>query len=64
MKWLWHLHREWKDRVRKAEAEVERSRRDLTHTREQVVTPLSEWRKHNHFARLIYDSLLNERNAR
>lgn len=58
MKWAWRLHREWKERARRARGEVECSRRELEHTREHVVMPLAEWRKHNHFAQLIQDSLL------
>jgi len=57
MKWLWHLHRDWNKRARQAREEVERSRRNLERSREQVVTPLTEWRKNNHFAALIRDSL-------
>ena len=58
MKWLWYLHREWKARAKVAEEDAERSRRELEQTRRQVVKPLAEWRKHNHFAQLIQDSLL------
>ncbi len=61
MKWLWLLHKDWKERARKAREEVEFSRRELERTRVQVVTPLAEWRQQNHFARLIHDSLLNGR---
>jgi len=59
MKWLWHLHREWAKRAQEARDEVEKSRANLERSREQVVTPLSEWRKQNHFAQLIHDSLLS-----
>jgi hypothetical protein len=59
MKWLWRLHREWKNRAEAAEAEVERSQKELERTRKQVITPLAKWRDHNHFAQLIHDSLIN-----
>jgi len=50
MKWLWQLHREWSFRARQARHEVARSQENLERTREQVVTPLVEWRERNHFA--------------
>ncbi len=58
MKWLWHLHRDWKKRAEDARAEVSRSRRNLEYTRAQVLRPLAEWRRKNHFGQLIQDSLL------
>ena len=58
MKWLWHLHREWKARAKMAQEDAERSRRELEQARRQVIKPLAEWRKQNHFAQLIKDSLL------
>lgn len=60
MKWLWHLHQEWSKRAREAQDEVKRSRKNLERSREQIVQPLSEWRKQNHFAKLIHDSLSGE----
>ncbi len=56
MKWLWHLHRDWSERARKARAEVERSRAELEETRRRAV-PIARWRESNHFAQLISDSL-------
>lgn len=64
MKWLWLLHRKWKAQAEDAQEEVERSRKNLERTRAQVVTPMSEWRKQNHFAQLIHDSLLNGKDTR
>lgn len=57
MRWPWRLHREWGKRVAQARAEAEQSRTDLKLTREQVVVPLSEWRKHNHFSDILRASL-------
>lgn len=64
MKWVWHLHREWGKRARKAREELEQSRRELERTRKQVVVPLAEWRQRNHFAQLIHESLLDGRDGR
>ena len=58
MKWLWHLHRDWKRRAEEAKAEAEQSRRELERARRQVTRPLAQWREQNHFAQLIQDSLL------